>query len=338
MQAPSPRITVEALQNVQGTSDDAAVSKLSACQRGYYEDDFIHIFVGKEAKRSPIINRGYYARVAAMDMVIDRFMQGTDGRGQIVALGAGSDTTFFRLSKAGTLPDKYVELDLRGVVLKKLSVLLTHDEVREHAAVSREAVLATAQELETAVLQSDKYALACVDLREVDDFQRTLERVEGFDFAKPTLFISECVLCYVEPEESGRLLRWIRDKFAAPAFVEYTQILPNDPFGATMLGHFRTRGCPLLSIQAFPDLDAQRKRFADLGWSEAEVYDMNDIYYKCIDKEDLKRAEKLEIFDEFEEWHMMQGHYCIVLAKHDTTAGKLLSKVKLLLDSAEAAK
>jgi hypothetical protein len=43
---------------VQVTSDDAAVSKLSAMTRGYIKDEFLPFFVRKAAKRSPLINRG----------------------------------------------------------------------------------------------------------------------------------------------------------------------------------------------------------------------------------------------------------------------------------------
>ena len=38
------------------------------------------------------------------------------------------------------------------------------------------------------------------------------------------------------------------------------------------------------------------------------------MYQRCIDRVDRQRIEKLELFDEFEEWHLIQGHYCLVLA------------------------
>jgi tRNA wybutosine-synthesizing protein 4 len=49
--------------------------------------------------------------------------------------------------------------------------------------------------------------------------------------------------------------------------------------------------------------------------SEAECYSMNDIYNKKLDKAEKLRIEKLEIFDEFEEWEMLQKHYCLCLGK-----------------------
>jgi len=129
----------------------------------------------------------------------------------------------------------------------------------------------------------------------------------------PTLFISECVLCYVEPKDSERFLKWVLGKFPQAAFTSYEQILPDDAFGRTMLNHFESRGCPLLSIRTFPDIQSETRRFETMGWPQVEVYDMNDVYYKCLPRDQVRRAERIEIFDEFEEWHMMQAHYCVIL-------------------------
>ena len=76
---------------------------------GYYADPFLTFFVRKAIRRSPLINRGYYARVAAVDTMLHRFIsiarRTGDGRAQVVNLGAGMDTTFFRC---------YAELALSG--------------------------------------------------------------------------------------------------------------------------------------------------------------------------------------------------------------------------------
>lgn len=43
---------------------------------------------------------------------------------------------------------------------------------------------------------------------------------------------------------------------------------------------------------------------------------MNSIYYEVIDSNEIQRVSKLEIFDEFEEYHMMQSHYFFIVAKN----------------------
>lgn len=40
---------------------------------------------------------------------------------------------------------------------------------------------------------------------------------------------------------------------------------------------------------------------------------------RCIDPVDRRRVERLEIFDEFEEWDLIQDHYCIALAVNDAS-------------------
>lgn len=42
---------------VQGTNDSSVLSKISAAEVGYVEDDFLKYFASKFARRSPLVNR-----------------------------------------------------------------------------------------------------------------------------------------------------------------------------------------------------------------------------------------------------------------------------------------
>ena len=42
------------------------------------------------------------------------------------------------------------------------------------------------------------------------------------------------------------------------------------------------------------------------GWGAARSLDMDTIYQHHLDAAEKARAERLEVFDEFEEWHMIQ--------------------------------
>ena len=42
------------------------------------------------------------------------------------------------------------------------------------------------------------------------------------------------------------------------------------------------------------------------GWGAARSLDMDTIYKRHLDAAEKARAERLEVFDEFEEWHMIQ--------------------------------
>jgi len=48
---------------------------------------------------------------------------------------------------------------------------------------------------------------------------------------------------------------------------------------------------------------------------------MNQIFNSLLNPSESQRISKVEIFDEFEEWTIMQGHYCIVLATKDNGDG-----------------
>ena len=48
---------------------------------------------------------------------------------------------------------------------------------------------------------------------------------------------------------------------------------------------------------------------------ESETITMNTVYDQKLDKFEKARIEKLEIFDEFEEWVLLQNHYCICIGK-----------------------
>ncbi len=76
------------------------------------------------------------------------------------------------------------------------------------------------------------YAIVGSDLRNVADLQRDLQQFAGLDLTLPTLFVSECVLVYMTPEASARVIEWAASAFSGPTvFLTYEQIHPNGPFG-----------------------------------------------------------------------------------------------------------
>jgi hypothetical protein len=80
------------------------------------------------------------------------------------------------------------------------------------------------------------------------------------------------------------------------------------------------RGYKLRGLNAFPDIPAQTARYKDLGYSGGvSVCDMNDVYYKVLPRSLVTRCERLELFDELEEWHLMSAHYCIAVAVNEVT-------------------
>ena len=323
-------------ERVQATGGDAAISKVSCATKGYVEDPFIHLFVEpsrRKTRRAPLINRGYYARTKCVDQIVHSFLQQQQQQqrqqhqqqhqhqsasatnntntsttpttssvspsrtAQIITLGAGSDTLFFRLQTSH--PELFnnvniYETDFETVVHRKQRIVAAHESLRTMAA-------------------SDQYHIFSCDLRDLTSLTNGLKHC-GFDPNVPTLLLSECVLIYMEPTYSNRVIQWSATHIRASVFVTYEQIKPLDAFGAMMVRNIQQRGCPLKSIHQYPTLEALTNRYKELGYRSVNVRDMNDVYYHYIDSLDRQRAEKLELFDELEEWHLIQGHYCLAVA------------------------
>lgn len=50
-------------ESVQATNDDASECKRCAVQLGYWQDQYISMLIKPTDRRTPEINRGYFARV-----------------------------------------------------------------------------------------------------------------------------------------------------------------------------------------------------------------------------------------------------------------------------------
>jgi tRNA wybutosine-synthesizing protein 4 len=75
------------------TNNSSIVSKRSV-EKLYnpHEPHFFRYFVHKFQRRAPLINRGYWLRLRAIDVLVRDFLRGARGRGKravVVNLGCG---------------------------------------------------------------------------------------------------------------------------------------------------------------------------------------------------------------------------------------------------------
>ncbi|XP_022109224.1 tRNA wybutosine-synthesizing protein 4-like [Acanthaster planci] len=294
---------------VQGTNDSSIVSKCSTAAQGYFDDNFLRLFVSKTSRRAPLINRGYYIRAQVLNDVFKQFLSAHHGKKQIISLGAGFDSAFFRLRASGLLINAtFFEVDFPDVVRRKATIIKTTTELRQQLGEE----MSSAQETQGGIfLTSHGYHLLGVDLADLPHLQSCLKQT-GIDYQLPTLLLSECVLTYMEVRSSDAVIQWAASSFSNAVFLTYEQIHPSDAFGMVMRRHFEKLNSPLKAIQRYPTLEAQQQRFLSLGWQGTGAVDMNTYYSARLPLKERLRVESLEPFDEFEEWHLKCSHYAVI--------------------------
>ncbi|XP_052668990.1 tRNA wybutosine-synthesizing protein 4 isoform X1 [Harpia harpyja] len=297
---------------VQGTGGSSAVSKCSAAARGYIQDRFLRLLVGRRRRRrrAPLVHRGYYIRARAVDHCIQDFLLKTQShpRTQILSLGAGFDSLYFRLKDIGLLHHTVVyEVDFPSVACQKATLI---KRMKELSALVGDT---GGEELGVITFSGEDYKLLGVDLSELSELERALEEA-GLDNGIPTLFIAEVVLTYMENSRSDALIQWAAEHFSQACFLLYEQMHPEDPFGRVMQQHFSQLNSVLHSLAQYPDCEAQQRRFFEKGWTECSVMDMNEFFTCCTPEDEQQRVQALEPFDEYEEWHLKCSHYFVLTA------------------------
>lgn len=248
---------------IRQTDTDAAVARLSAAQKQYLNDPFVKYLVPRaqfQQPRPPLINIGTYVRTKGIDDLVEEWLSRAAKTGkqcQIVSLGAGSDTRFWRIA-TGPHQDvikSYIEVDFHEITTKKAMSIKKSRQLLEILGNPDEIKLANGG----TALHAPKYHLLAADLRSdpVDTLQELLTQPSNehaiLSAECPTLLLFECVLAYMTVEASSRLLQWFVNYFSANGNEEvakansplgcivYEMFGLNDSFGKVMLNNLRVR-------------------------------------------------------------------------------------------------
>ncbi|CZT14563.1 related to Leucine carboxyl methyltransferase 1 [Ramularia collo-cygni] len=286
---------------IQQTDNDATSSRMSAVALGYLDDQYAKAFFpqGQEVpKRYPIINRGTQVRTQAIDKLVSRFLERDPARRkQVISLGAGSDTRFFRLC-AGKHNVIYHEIDFEENVIPKRTA------IRESKDLAR---MTLAEE------NGSSYHLHALDLRDLT--KRSPPIIPGLESETATLILSECCLCYLPPDMASSVLQYFTMNLKHEmAIVLYEPIRPYDAFGKTMVTNLSSRGIELRTLKRYYSLGAQRQRLRLAGFQTGQgARDVHQIWSsdEWVSKSERERIEKLEWLDEVEEWKLLASHYCV---------------------------
>lgn len=306
---------------VIATNDDAAICKYQAVSRGYYQDPFLEQFISSKAKstslrKTPEINLGYYARSASVAYLVEQFIINHPSA-QIISLGAGYDSLYWRLKKSKFLQSdadlesqfKYVEIDMSVVSVHKIMAIRRHPDLSKMlSGVSHKGE----------DLHSDQYNLISFDLRQVDktSLRRRLIDECKIDLTRPTLCLAECVLVYMPNQDSHSLINWFANNFPHLTMINYEQCNMVDRFGDIMVANMNARHCDLMGVDACKSLDSQVNRFHLNGLTHTEAWTLLDIYKSCLLPSEVDRIESIEFFDEKELLEQLLQHYCIVLGSN----------------------
>lgn len=302
---------------VQSTNMDATFSKRSAVHFGYWSDPYISQMVSHMGERkAPEIHLGYFTRVTALKSLILKTVEYGQALGrkvQIISLGAGFDTLFWRLRDELNPMDEavhnYIEVDFPEVTAKKCHLIKKSKLLLSKVVQDDDDEV----KLSRTDLHGHRYHLIGADFTDLTTLARKLAECQ-IDYALPTIFLAECVLIYIEPAKVDRFLTWTTSTFtSALVFLNHEQLNMNDRFGAVIVENMSSRGCGLPGVAACQSPAAQNGRFLARGYHGALCWTMSEVY-ELLPRDEVNRVEKLELFDEKELMRQLFEHYCVGIA------------------------
>ncbi|KAL2362200.1 hypothetical protein RJZ56_004894 [Blastomyces dermatitidis] len=192
---------------VMETNSASTVSKRSVERLYYPEPHFFRHFVKKPLRRSPLVNRGYWLRMRAVETSVRRFLEEpSEHQKAIVNLGCGFDPLPFQfLSRDAALCQNaiFVDIDHHKLMLKK------RDIVTQCAALR--GLLSDVQltaETGSVLMRSKEYVGIGCDLGDLQKLEAALKDVVGLDKAS-ILCIAEVSITYMEVKLADALIRFM---------------------------------------------------------------------------------------------------------------------------------
>lgn len=286
----------------------------------------------------PVMNYGTYLRTLAIDTSILNFIKKNLTSGQthrefqIVNLGAGSDlrmAQYLSMFNSTETPDdspqllKFVDLDFKPAVDLKREIL---------ERINTGTQLAD-------YLSDPRYALLACDLRDSKATLDTLRLSAGLDPQIPTIFISECVLCYMTQQDSQNLIDDIVREYSGGSnsenseetrylWVSYDPIggeAADDKFGKIMRANLlESRNLDMPTLLTFNSKQSYSGRWNGPDSNnnnnnrvhvETDIVDMWEFLNTVVSNVEQRRLQGLQFLDEVEELKIMQSHYVLLNAR-----------------------
>ncbi|KFG83237.1 Leucine carboxyl methyltransferase family [Metarhizium anisopliae] len=304
---------------VMGTNSSSIVSKRSV-EKLYFPEEphYFRYFVKKFQRRAPLINRGYWLRLRAIDVVVRQFLfENRSTKKIVINLGCGSDVLPWQShARHALLCDDvlFVDVDYPDLMLKKRSIVLETPQLSE---ILGENFVVSQSDEDQILLRSDRYCQIGCDLREISRLRHSLETLSPLADCH-VLFVAEVSITYMDTKFADALIHW-SSSVGKAEFCLLEQLLPNGPdhpFAATMLSHFDKLKTPPKSVSKYPTLAKQVSRFTGLGYTNINIWDLWEAWSsaKFVSSSERSALDNIEPFDEWEEFVLFGRHYFILHA------------------------
>ncbi|WVW82772.1 hypothetical protein I302_104783 [Kwoniella bestiolae CBS 10118] len=319
---------------IRQTDDDASSSRASAISLGYLSDPFSPLLYkpslqpgqpSSSSRKPPLINIGTHHRTIGIDTLVNQFLQNDRSvKKQVVSLGAGSDTRFWRLMSQPVPPNisKYVEIDFPHLTSPKAHRISRSKKLHSVLPPSSTSSFSTPYKISQGGtrLDSAHYTLLPLDLRPSpsQSIHQLLDEhlLPLLEPTLPTLFLAECLFPYMPPGDSQSIISWFGERFDRCVGVVYEMSGLDDSFGRVMKRNLASRNLSIPGSDPFSTPQSQAQRFLDpsLGkgvFEKSGVKTLWQVREEVIDPQELQRISKIEILDEIEELKLVLEHYVI---------------------------
>jgi tRNA wybutosine-synthesizing protein 4 len=175
--------------------------------------------------------------------------------------------------------------------------------------------------------EQSNLVLIGIDMRNTKLLETLLKSINQFSDFEPTLLISEVVLTYMGVNSCNSVVKWLNELFQNFILLVYEQINPFDGFGQVMCAHFKKLGSPLKCILKYPYEEDQIKRYVKIGFDNCFTIKASDFYRDFTNNEEKDRIDKLELFDEYEPWHLKCSHYILLMGTKGKFCSDLISNL-----------
>lgn len=180
----------------------------------YYpnEPSFYKPFVSKFKRRAPLINRGYWLRMKAVDSAIEAFLQQpTDKKIVVLNLGCGYDPLSFRMRwKWNAKGVKFVDIDNKELIMSKVKIFTQNKQLHQHLhddlhITNKEDK--DEDEDENIIFSSESYLAVGCELTEVDVLYRIFNEIVQIQDCE-IMFLAEFSTTYMPDHDIEALLQW----------------------------------------------------------------------------------------------------------------------------------